>query len=177
MSMSPIRIKTPSMQKRNPLPYYSVCRIEVNLAPNRQFSGFYPDLIKSLCDDWGAGLSGLSCSSGDFRAALIKGDEISMGHIWAEIYCLCLDRVFAAFEGRHIHFSDETEASWTRIGTQRLEYRIVLSFSEPYPPEFMGIEYIVTGYLNNLMSNRPFDIQQRLKDFIDYRTDDYERPA
>jgi hypothetical protein len=156
------------------MPYSFVCRLEVNLPPNRQFSGNYPALVDRLCSDWGAGLSGLSCSSGDFRAALIRGDEISLGHIWAEIFCLCLDRVFSAFEGHHIHFSDETTPSLTGIGDNRIEYKIIFSFSEPYPLEFMGVEYIVNGYLNSLLENRPFDIQQRLKDFIEHRTDHSE---
>jgi len=171
INMSRIVKKPVSLLKYNPLPYYSVCRLEVNTPPSRQLSIFYPNLIKRLCDDWGAGLSGLACSSGDFRAALIKGDEISLGHIWAEIYCLCLDRVFIPFGGRHIHFSDDTKAVFSGMGLDRLEYRIVLSFSEPYPLEFKGIEYMVNGYLNDIMIDRPFPIQQRLKDFIDYRRD------
>jgi hypothetical protein len=144
------------------------------LPPSRQFSGYYPELVGLLCSDWGQGLSGLSCGSGDFRKALIKGDEISLGHIWAEIYCLCLDKVFASFEGRNIHFRDYTRALYSGMGENRMVYRIEFSFSEPYPPEFRGIENLVNGYLNEIIAGRPFDIQQRLNDFIEYRWDKNE---
>ncbi len=169
IAMTHVKKKPPSLRKNNPLEYYSLCYLEVNLPPSRQFSGYYPELVKRLCSDWGEGLSMLSCSSGDFKKALVEGGEISLGHIWAEIYCLCLDRVFTPFEGRNIHFSDETKPMLRGMGPRRIVYRIIFSFSEPYPLEFRGIEGLVNGYLNDMMENRPFDIQQRLKDFIEYR--------
>ena len=151
----------------SPLPYYSYCEIRVSVPPTEQLSRYQPILVKRLNSDWNGGLSNLNCSTGNFRWALNEG-KVSMGHVWAEIYSLSLDQVSSDLGFGHIHFTESFEH--TVLEEEYMEYFIRLFYSEPFPAEFGGLEYLITGYLNAAIVNDPFPIQDRLKDFVRYRS-------
>ena len=162
---------TPSSlrNRSNGLPHYSRCDIRIALPPDRQLASAHPDFIKRLRKDWNNSLSSLACSTGDFGAALEAG-EVSLSHVWAEIYCLWLDHVSVRLRHGHIHFAEQFKPQ--RMGPKATETRVWLFYSDPFPAEFGGLEYAVTGYLNALIEGRPYNLRERLDQFIVYRTND-----
>lgn len=163
----------PSLKVRsNGLPHYSRCDIRIALPPERQLASAHPDFVRRLRKDWNNALSSLACSTGDFGAALEAG-EVTLSHVWAEIYCLWLDHVSVNLRHGHISFAEQFKPQ--TVGSKFTETRVWLFYSDPFPTEFGGLEYAVTGYLNALIEGRSFNLRRRLDQFIVYRTDD-EQP-
>lgn len=160
--------RTPVQYKRHSqLPYYAIADIRVSLPPLEQLSGHYPELIDRLEKDWKGSLSSLNCNTGNFRQALAEG-RVSLGHVWAEIFCLCLDYVSVRLGYGHIRF--EEFFRHLKENEDCVEYRVRLFFSEPFPEEFGGLEYLVTGYLNAAILGHWFPIKRRLSEFVRYRS-------
>lgn len=152
------------------LPFYSRCDIRIALPPDQQLASAHPDFVSRLLGDWGNGLSLLDCSSGGFKAALEAGLEasqpITLCHVWAEIYCLWLDAVSVKLGHAHIRFGEQFKPT---VGSTMTDARVWLFYSDPFPIEFGGLEYAVTGYLNALIEGRHYDIHRRIGQFVVYR--------
>lgn len=151
------------------LPWNNFCFVRVNLTEFDQFAGHHDFLVKRLNTDWGASLSSLDCSTGDFRKALLEGDKrVNMGHVWAEIYALSLAHILMQLGFSQVSFDERY-----RLYTQReefYEYKIWIFYSELLPPDIGGLEYMISGYLNNALFDQPFPIMKRLQDFVEYRS-------
>lgn len=160
--------KRSARMKGSELPFTSYCRLMVNLPASQQMSSCHPVLVKRLESDWGNRLSSLHCSTGDFGLALHEG-RVSLGHVVAEIYCLCLDYVTDCLGYGHVTFDERflmTTDSWSPETTS---YSIRLFFSEKLPPQFSGLEHMVIGYLNAAFEDNNFDIHRKLEQFVEYR--------
>lgn len=165
---SPVSKRSARM-KGSVLPFTTYCRLRVNLPADKQMSACYPILIKRLESDWGKSLSSQKCSTGDFGLALHEG-RVSLGHVVAEIYCLCWEYVTDCLGYGHVDYNERffmTTDSWSPETTS---YLIRLFFSEKLPPQFTGLEVMVVGYLNACFENKPFDIHQKLNKFVEYRS-------
>lgn len=161
--------KRSARMKGSDLPFTSYCKLRVNLPASQQMSACHSVLVKRLKSDWGKRLSSLQCSTGDFGLALQEG-RVSLGHVVAEIYCLCLDYVTDCLGYGHVNFNERffmTTDSWSPETTS---YSIRLFFSEKLPPQFSGLEHMVIGYLNACCENKPFDIHHKLEQFVKYRS-------
>jgi len=150
------------------LPWYSCCKIEIDLLPHLGWARSHPQLLERLEINWGALLGSLQCSTGNFRQALhgkIPGTEISLAHVWAEVYSIFFDQVSTRLGYGHVEFNER----FIPISQEKLISRVMLFYSEWLPPEVRGFEYTISGYLNAALADEPFDIRQRLDDFIQYR--------
>lgn len=165
--ISEVRNTPVYFRKFSLLSFYAICKIRISLPKDQQMSWGQPVLVRRLNRDFGPLLSSLSCSTGDFGKALNEG-RVSLGHIWAEIYSICLDQVSLALGFGHIRFDERFKIE--KEGEGFIDWKIYLFFSEPFPEEFVGLENLITGYLNAAIGNKPFPIGQRLQDFIDYRS-------
>jgi len=152
------------------LPFYSRCDIRIWLPPDQQLAAAHPAFVNRLVQDWGNGLNALDCSSGGFKDALEAGldakQPISLCHVWAEIYCLWLDTVSVRLGHAHIRFAEQFKSD---MGPEMTDARVWLFYSDPFPIEFGGLEYAVTGYLNTLFEGRPYNLRRRLDQFVVYR--------
>lgn len=151
------------------LSYFSQCDILVMGPPEKQLSGDHPHLIKRLVSDWGNRLSLLSCSTGNFRAAL-EGGEVNLTHVWAELYCLWLQEVAHQLGLGHIRFAEECQPF--NITKEFTESQVIFFYSAPYPVQICGLEHKVTGYLNTLIEDRPYNLKRRLREFVRYRQEE-----
>jgi len=166
--------KRSARMKGSDLPFTSYCRLKVSLPVSKQMSASHPVLVKRLENDWGNRLSSLQCSTGGFGLALHEG-RVSLGHVVAEVYCLCLDYVTDCLGYGHVIFNERflmTTDSWSPETTS---YSIRLFFSEKLPPQFSGLEHMVIGYLNAAFDDEPYDIQQKLDWFVRYRSHEPRR--
>lgn len=157
-------------------PHTSHCSVRVNFPVGKLMCFDYPLLVKRLVQDWGDQLSTLGCSTGDFGVALREG-RVSLGHVWAEMYCLCLDYVIASLDYEHVRFKEQyrrKKGKKFKRHPGQAHYMVRLRFSEPLPPEFSGLEHLINGYLNAAFHDQPFDIRKRLKEFVDYRREEQE---
>lgn len=164
-----------ALSKRSPrmkssiLPLTSYCKLIVNLPLDQQMTRHHPNLIARLEDDWGDDLSKLKCSTVDFGLALHEG-RVSLGHVIAEIYCLCLDRVTEKLNHGYVDFEEIFTLKIKNCTAEKTIYQIRLFFSEELPPQFSGLEHMVVGYLNKAIEDEPFDIEKRLEEFVAYRS-------
>ena len=168
--------RRPARMKGSNLPFTSYCRLRVGFPVSEQMSASHPVLVKRLESDWGNRLSLLKCSTGDFGLALHEG-RVSLGHVAAEVFCLCLDFVTDCLGYGHVGFNERffmTTDSWSPEATS---YLIRLFFSEKLPPQFTGLEVMVIGYLNACVENKPFDIHQKLDQFVEYRSSRKKKSA
>lgn len=155
------------------LPWNSYCFVKVELPPEKIWSVDQPILVNHLKNDWGLTLSSLNCSSGGFGTALNQPYKINMGHIWAEIFSLCFDSVSVRLGYGHVEFDERF--SLEKETPDFTIYKIRLFYSERLPEEFSGLEYLVSGYLNDAFYEEPifnqrFDIRARLDQFVQYRS-------
>jgi len=161
---------TGQLSRRTNLPFYSGVKLRVMIPPRLQLTRYQPELVKRLNYDWGQTLSCLRCSEGDFRKALNDG-RVTLGHVWAEIFSISLHKVSFELGFGNIEF---TENNRVLAETENfMDYRILIFFSEKYPEEFGGLEYLITGYLNAVIEGQPFLIRKRLDEFIAYRSTDF----
>lgn len=166
--------KRPARMKGSDLPFTSYCRLRVALPLSEQMSASHPVLVKRLESDWGKRLSSLQCSTSDFGLALHEG-RVSLGHVAAEIYCLCLDYVTDCLGYSHVDFNERFFMKTDSWSPEVTSYLIRLFFSEKLPPQFTGLEVMVIGYLNAAFEDKPFDIHQKLDQFVEYRSSRQKR--
>lgn len=163
-------IKRSQKMKASILPLTSYCKLIVNLPFDQQMVYHHPDLIARLEDDWEDDLSELKCSTVDFGLALHEG-RVSLGHIVAEMYCICLNRVTKKLNHGHVDFEETFIMKIKDCTAEKTIYQIRLFFSEELPAQFSGLEHMVIGYLNKAIEGEDFDINKRLEEFVDYRKD------
>lgn len=164
---SPV-MKKSSRIKSTDLPFTSFCLLIINLPLDKIMSLSHPTLVKRLEKNWDKKLSSLRCSTGDFGKALREG-RVSLGHVFAEIYSLCLDYVTGCLNHGHVLFDEAFKLELGLCTEKRTVYRVRLFFSEELPPGFSGLEHLVVGYLNKAIEDEPFNIEKRLKQFVAYR--------
>ncbi len=141
------------------------CHLMVNLPYSKQKTSFHLNLVERLNDDWGSSFAFLKCSTGDFAQALSEG-RVFLGHVWAEVFALCLQQVLYDLYGLDNQISFDERYEVVDKNEIFVEYVVQFQFSAVIDGQLTDLARIVTEYLNAIMEDRDFDIKQRLEEFV-----------
>lgn len=163
-----------SKKDRNGMVCRQSCIMSVNLPLVENLSSSHPHLIERLEADWGKQLSSLECSTHDFRRALHEGT--SLGHVWAELYSLILDKLATKLRFDHIGFREEVvrlAPAESDAEDFRVIYQVTFAYKALLPRKVQAlvgqVVYLVSGYLNACIEGEVFPIHYSINEMVRYR--------
>ncbi|MFA6492836.1 MAG: hypothetical protein WCV58_01715 [Patescibacteria group bacterium] len=155
--------------------WYRSIRIECNLPSKLQFVSNHPDLVSRLISEFpqlSASQGGITCGQDmDFVREIREGTAGSLGHFWEHVAAQAFDDVSSQLGYGDHQFVWSTARNRSRSKWNKTVYTILCFHEVQPPPEFNGLESLVTGCLNALYEGNPFFLTERLKEFVDHRTD------
>lgn len=153
--------------------WYREIRIEVNLPREEQLISAHPALVKRLIAEFpqlSASNAGITCGlNRDFVKELEEDTAGSLGHLWEHIAAQAFDDVSSQLGYGDHEFVWQSKPI-VKISTYaRTVYNIFCLHEQKPPPEFWGLENVVTGYLNAFWRRGRFPLRERLRNFIEHR--------
>lgn len=158
--------------------YTTYTLVTINAPCYRILVRHYPDLQKRLLVDLGARLSLGECSKDDFGAALQAG-EVSLGHLWAEIFSLCFYLAAKAGQSGNIQesfrFRRVNPKELVRPNRKQTVFLVRIYFPNRLIEDIQFIAKSVTEYLNAAATGRPFSILNCMLEYLEEHQSMLER--